>query len=177
MAQQNTTKIIRSVNSSKYNFTPISNSLIQNQTLSLEARGLVIFILSLPETWVIYKGQVQTALNMNKTKFNRVWKECIDAGYIQVIKERVDNGRFNYHYVITDSLSDGGFTAAGKSVAGESTGGKPGSKEKTQGEKIDQEKNIQEKNSSLQVTAVSSFAETYKDNLSSENALKFIYET
>ena len=92
MAQQNTTKIIRSVNSSKYNFTPISNSLIQNQTLSLEARGLVIFILSLPETWVIYKGQVQTALNMNKTKFNRVWKECIDAGYIKVIKERVDNG-------------------------------------------------------------------------------------
>ena len=106
MAQQNTTKIVRSVNTSKHNFTPISNELIQSTKLTLEARALVMFIISLPESWIIYKGQVQRALNMNTTKFNRVWKECVTAGYISVIKERIDRGRFNYHYIITDRLSD-----------------------------------------------------------------------
>lgn len=152
--QQNTTKIIRSVNTSKHNFTPISNQLIQNVKLSLEARGLIMYIISLPEDWIIYKGQVQNALEMNKTKFNRIWKECIQFGYIQCIKERVDKGRFNYHYVISDILSDGGETAGGKSV-----GGKPVSKQKTQEEKIHQEKNIQESSSSPQGSTVKLNAE------------------
>lgn len=174
MAHQNTTKIIRSVNSSKHNFTPISNQLIQNQNISLEAKGLVIFILSLPESWIIYKGQVQTALNMNKTKFNRVWKECVDSGYIQVIKERVDRGRFNYHYVITDLLSDGGLTAGGKSVGGESVGGKPVSKEKKEEEKIYKEKNIQEKISNIQGNSIRSFAEIFNKNISTQDVLNYI---
>jgi len=169
MAQQNTTKIIRSVNSSKHNFTPISNELIQNTKLSLEARGLVMFIISLPENWVIYKIQVQKALNMNKSKFNRIWKECIDNGYIQVRKERIANGRFNYHYLISDTLTAGGFTAGGFSV-----GGKPVAKEKKQKEKIDEENNIQENNNSIPGNSSRSFAEIFNTNFSTEDVLNYI---
>lgn len=169
MAQQNTTKIIRSVNTSKHNFTPISNELIQNVNLTLEARALIMFIISLPESWIIYKGQVQRALNMNKTKFNRVWKECVNFGYIKVIKERAALGRFNYHYLITDRLSDGGFTAGGFSVGGEAV-----SKEKKQEEKIDKEKNIKEKINSIPGNSISSFAEIFNKNISTQDVLNYI---
>jgi hypothetical protein len=169
MVQQNTTKIVRSVNTSKHNFTPISNELIQNTKLTLEARALVMFIISLPENWIIYKGQVQRALNMNRVKFNRVWKECVDFGYIKVIKERIDKGRFHYHYLITDRLTDGGLTACRLSA-----GGEPVSKEKKEEEKIYQEKNIQEKNSSIPGNSVSSFADIFNSNISKEDILNYL---
>jgi hypothetical protein len=179
--QQNTTKIIRSVNTSKHNFTPLSNQLIQNQSLSLEAKGLVAFIISLPETWIIYKCQVQSALKMNKSKFNRVWKEAVDAGYIKVIKERADKGRFNYHYIISDVLTEGGLTACGLSVGGLSDGGKPVSKEKIEGEKIygeniELKKRDEEKTALSTVSTVSSFAEYFNQtsNLSRENVLEYL---
>jgi hypothetical protein len=167
--QQNTTKIVRSVNTSKHNFTPISNELIQNTKLTLEARALVMFIISLPETWIIYKGQVQRALNMNRVKFNRVWKECVDFGYIKVIKERAALGRFNYHYLITDRLTDSGLTAGRLS-----TGGEPVSKEKKEEEKIILEKNIQESNSSIPGNSVSSFADIFNSNTSKEDVLNYL---
>ncbi len=174
MAQQNTTKIVRSVNTSKHNFTPISNELIQNTKLTLEARALVMFIISLPESWIIYKGQVQRALNMNKTKFNRVWKECVTAGYIKVMKERIALGRFNYHYLITDRLSDGGLAVGGLAVGGLSVGGEPVAKEKTQGEKIELEKNLQESISSIPGYSRSSFVEIFNSNITSLDALNYI---
>ena len=167
--QQNTTKIIRSVNTSKHNFTPISNELIQNTKLTLEARALVMFIISLPENWIIYKGQVQRALNMNRVKFNRVWKECVDYGYIKVIKERAALGRFNYHYLITDRLSDGGLTAGRLSA-----GGEPVSKEKKEEEKIILKKNIQEKINSIPGNSVSSFADIFNSNISQEDVLNYL---
>lgn len=172
--QQNTTRIIRSVNSSKHNFTPLSNELLQNQNLSLEAKGLISFIISLPETWVIYKSQVQTALNMNKSKFNRVWKEAVDAGYIQMRKERVSNGRFNYHYMISDVLTGVGLTAGGFSVGGLSEGGKPVAIEKKEKENIYKEKNIQEKINSIPGNSSRSFADIFNNNLSTEDVLNYI---
>jgi hypothetical protein len=176
---QNTTKIIRSVNTSKHNFTPISNQLIQNQSVSLEAKGLIMFIISLPESWIIYKCQVQSALKMNKTKFNRVWKEAVDAGYIKVIKERADKGRFNYHYIISDVLTEGGLTAGGLSVGGYSDGGKAVAKEKKEEEIIYEEK-IELKKREEEKTAlsnISSFAEYFNQNpnsLSKESVLQYI---
>nr|CAB5223228.1 hypothetical protein UFOVP385_13 [uncultured Caudovirales phage] len=171
---QNTTKIIRSVNTSKHNFTPISNQLIQNQSLSLEAKGLIMFIISLPETWIIYKCQVQSALKMNKTKFNRVWKESVEAGYIKVIKERADKGRFNYHYIISDVLTEGGLTAGGLSVGGYSDGGKAVAKEKKEVENIQEEKIDDINNStSSTVSTVTTFADYFNNNPNS-SVLEYI---
>ena len=167
--QQNTTKIVRSVNTSKHNFTPISNELIQNTKLPLEARALVMFIISLPESWIIYKQQVQRALNMKRVKFNRVWKECVDSGYIKVIKERAALGRFNYHYLITDRLTDGGLSACRLSA-----GGEPVAKEKKEEEKINLENNIQENNISIPGNSVSSFADIFNSITSKEDVLNYI---
>lgn len=178
---QNTTKIIRSVNTSKNNFTPLSNQLIQNQNLSLEAKGLIAFIISLPETWIIYKCQVQLALKMNKSKFNRIWKEAVDFGYIKVIKERADKGRFNYHYIISDIVTADDLTAGGLSVGGSSVGGKPVAKEKKEVENIQEEK-IEYINNSTSSTSTDStsakqeltFAEIFNSNISKQDILEYL---
>jgi hypothetical protein len=169
MVQQNTSKIIRSVNASKYNFTPISNNLIQNTNISLEARGLVSFIISLPEYWIIYKGQVQKALKMGDLKFDRIWKECVEAGYISVKKQRLSNGRWKYDYTITDIASVSETTTGGKV-----RGGKPTSIIKKEKEKINKENNIQESNSNIPGNSVSSFADIFNPNISQEDILNYI---
>ncbi len=190
---QNTTKIIRSVNTSKHNFTPLSNQLIQNQNLSLEAKGLIAFIISLPETWIIYKYQIQLALKMNKSKFNRIWKEAVDFGYIKVIKKRVDKGRFNYHYIISDVLTEVGLTAGGLSVGGLSVGGESVSKEKKELKNINEEnineenineenineENINEEKNSSSIDNASvikelTFAEIFNSKISEEDILKYL---
>lgn len=116
--ETNSTKIIRSVNTSKHNFTPISNTLIRNKTLSLSAKGLIIFIVSLPEDWTIYKSWVQKELGLGRFQFDRIWKECIEAGYIKTIKWKNKDGKFCYHHEVADNLSVVGFTDVGKTDVG-----------------------------------------------------------
>jgi len=136
MAPQNTSKIIRSVNSSKFNFTPISNELLKSTKISLEAKGLLCFILSLPENWIIYKQQVQKSLDMARFKFDRIWKECADNGYILTHKFRDGDGKFSYYYEVTDVVS----TIVGKTGIGKTDIGKPNTIIKKEEEKKEEEK-------------------------------------
>lgn len=167
--ERNTSKIVRSVNSSKYNFTPISNQLIQNVSITLEARGLICFILSLPENWVIYKQQVQKFLKMGDIKFDRVWKECVTAGYISVKKQRLSNGRFIYHYSVSDVLSTNENTTGGKPTFGE-----PTSIEKKEEEKIYKENKDQEINNRSLGSDQISFADIFNSDITSEDVLNYI---
>ncbi len=141
----NTSKIIRSANSSKYNFTPISNELFTNESISLDTVDLVCYLIHLPETWVIYKKQVETVMDkrgIKRDKFNRIWKEAKDAGYIIQNKFRTKAGTYDYHYVVSDNiLTTGTLSTRGSSTGGLSTCGKP-----TPITKNIEEKNIEEKN-------------------------------
>jgi hypothetical protein len=89
-------------------------------------------------------------------------------------KERVSNGRFNYHYIISDVLTGVGLTAGGFSVGGLSEGGKPVAIEKKEEEKIYKEKNIQENINSIPGNSSRSFADIFNNNLSTEDVLKYI---
>ena len=91
---QNKSLIIRSAKSGKHNFTPICNELLQSNTLSLEAKGLISYILSLPENWTILKEVIRDKTGIGKTKFERIWKECKDAGYIVSDKMKNEKQQF-----------------------------------------------------------------------------------
>lgn len=179
--ETNTTKIIRSVNASKHNFTPISNTLIQNKKLSLEAKGLIIYILSLPETWVIWKQQVQSALNMKRFQFDRIWKECVSEGYIKTKKFRTESGKFTYHYEVTDNVSVVDSTDVGKTDGGFTDSGKADTIIKKEEEKINKEK-IQELNKHKldqldQLVANKSITELFNSNpdlFTRENLLNYV---
>ena len=98
---QNKSLIIRSAKSGKHNFTPVCNQLLQSETLSLEAKGLISYILSLPENWTILKEVIRDKTGLGKTKFERIWKECKEAGYIESHKIKNDKNQFTgwYHEV------------------------------------------------------------------------------
>ena len=139
MEQTNSSKIIRSVNSSKHNFTPISNHLLRDKRITLEAKALISFILSLPENWVIYKGWVQKELGLGRFQFDRIWKECTDIGYIKTNKWKTKDGKFQYYHEVTDNLSDVGFTDVGKTDSGFTDDGKVDTIIKKEEEKKDKE--------------------------------------
>lgn len=121
----NKTKIIRSVDSTPNNFTPLSNKLLQNNNLSLDTRGLLCYLISLPQDWVIYKENIQKQLGFGRKKMDRIWSEAKKFGYLTSEKFRESNGTWNYTYTITDvplstvplsndGLSNDGLTNNGK---------------------------------------------------------------
>lgn len=116
----NKTKIIRSVDSTPNHFTPLSNKLLQDMRLSLDTRGLLAFIISLPADWIIYKENIQKQLGFGRKRMDRIWSEAKRYGYLQSKKFREPNGTWNYEYTISDvplstvPLSNDGLSNDGK---------------------------------------------------------------
>jgi len=88
-------QIIRSPKRGAVNYTPISNKVLQNTDLSFGARGLLIYILSLPITWKPVKVQIQKKNDYGKTAFNTLWKELVDKNYIHSTRVKdEESGKF-----------------------------------------------------------------------------------
>lgn len=98
----NQTRIIRSVDSTPNNFTPLSNKLIQDSNLSLDTIGLMCYLLSLPNDWIIYKEQIQKHFGYGRKRMDRMWSEAKKGGYLKSEKYRLPNGTWNYQYTLTD---------------------------------------------------------------------------
>ena len=147
----NRTKIVRSAKSSKYNFTPIANHLINNPSIGLDTIGLICYLVSLPEDWIIYKENIAKTMAQRghgEHKFNRIWKEAKDNGYIIQKKFRRDDGKYDYSYTVSDNilttseLSTPGKTTSGLTTSGLSTSGKPPSIQKNNKQKNNKQNNI-----------------------------------
>ena len=89
-----TGRIYRSSKSGKNRYTPIFNDLLQNTELSFRARGLLVYILSLPLDWVPVKSQIMKKNNYKRTKFDAIWNELKEAGYIHSKRVKNDLGQY-----------------------------------------------------------------------------------
>ena len=76
-------------------FTTIPNSLIQNTDLTLEARGLLIFLLSKPSDWKVNVKNLSQDNDIGRDKCYKIINALIDSGYIVRNEEKV-KGRYNY---------------------------------------------------------------------------------
>lgn len=74
-------KIIRK--DKKDNFTTIDNAYLQNKKLSFKAKGIMTYILSLPDDWVIYIDQLIATSKDGEGSFRSGLDELIKAGYIK----------------------------------------------------------------------------------------------
>jgi len=105
MNLKNESEIIRDPSFRKSNFTIISNTIIEDASLTLEARMLLIYILHLPDTWKVYKENIKKHQNMGRVKFDRIWKELKLGGYIK--SERIIDGNTKqftgWKHTITDN--------------------------------------------------------------------------
>ncbi len=76
-------------------FAQIPNSTAQDSRLSFEARGLLVMILSMPDTWVIHKEWlIKQSPKCGRDKMTRLLKELIDLGYM-IKKPKHENGQLN----------------------------------------------------------------------------------
>lgn len=114
--------IIKSKQSS--NYTVLPNDVF-NQNFSVEAIGLLAYLLSLPHDWVVYKKNLSDKLNLGREKLDRIFKELIEKGYIISVEKRI-SGKITYEHTVYDRcvFTDNGkptttvcFTAAEKPLS------------------------------------------------------------
>jgi hypothetical protein len=83
---KNTGQILRSRKNGKSRYTPISNDILQSEIMTPEEKSILVHLLSLPEDWVVYKGEIWRKMNMGRERFNKNWKLLVEKGYIISIR-------------------------------------------------------------------------------------------
>lgn len=73
------------------NFTILSNEFLRDENLSLKAKGLLAYILSLPDDWKIYFEEVEKHHNDGVRAVRSAWKELEANGYARTEKLRNGN--------------------------------------------------------------------------------------
>jgi len=76
------------------NFTAFSNSVLQNENLSWEARGMLCYLISLPENWETHVTELSNRSPAGYAKNKRVLAELEASGHILRSQKRGENGRF-----------------------------------------------------------------------------------
>ena len=88
--------------SAKYDqcdFSKISNDLIQDKHLSLQARGLLCYMLSRNDDWIFSAQKLQEETGERRTRIESALRELETQGYIKIIKEK-KKGRFQVQFII-----------------------------------------------------------------------------
>jgi hypothetical protein len=63
-------------------FTVIPNEIIRRKDLSLDAKGLFLYIQHLPDNWIVYKSKLQEELSTGRRIVDRAFNELEAAGYL-----------------------------------------------------------------------------------------------
>lgn len=70
-------------------YVMLNKEFLNNQDLSLKAKGLLAYLLSLPDDWQIYESEIVKHHSDGKDSLRSAIKELIDSGYI--LRERIRN--------------------------------------------------------------------------------------
>jgi len=82
------------------NYTTISNQLFKDKTISLKAKGLMAYLLSLPSDWDLSINGIVSCSKEGRRAIGNIINELINAGYIERIQIR-DKGKFiGYDYFV-----------------------------------------------------------------------------
>lgn len=68
------------------NFTMLPNEVLKSTELSLEEKGLLAYLLSLPDDWVIYKTSLPEVLNETDYKISKAFSGLQKKKYIHSVK-------------------------------------------------------------------------------------------
>lgn len=83
-------------------YVMISREMAQDKSISPKAKGVLLYILSLPSDWKIYHSQLQDGLGIGEDYLNSSLEELIKAGYVDRSRAKI-NGIFQpYKYIIRE---------------------------------------------------------------------------
>lgn len=85
------------------NYTQVSNTLIRDRALSLQAKGLMLELLHFPDDWTFNESHLIGFSKSGKDATHNAVKELEAAGYIQRIKCQREGGRFTaYKWTVNE---------------------------------------------------------------------------
>ena len=93
------------------NYSVISNEFIRRKDLSWKAKGILTYILTLPDDWVININEIMTHATEGEKAFRSGWKELKDAGYVNryPVRDKESNKITHWETVIRESVDTKGF--------------------------------------------------------------------
>ena len=98
----------------KNRYATISNELLNNENISLKAKGLFAFLQSKPDNWNFSKERIAKQLKEGVSSLKTAYKELKKEGYLTTIAIKNKEGKFNGHdYFLTDNPK-GGITTSTK---------------------------------------------------------------
>lgn len=118
------------------NFTIMSNVGLRDERLSYKARGLLAYLLSMPDHWRTSERHLAAKAPDGRHAVSTGLKELERAGYLIRQRIRLDDGTFDWHSVIYDEpqqagesstvvqFSDHGLSDHGKASRGKASRGK-----------------------------------------------------
>ena len=82
------------------NYTVMSNYHLRDKNLSLKAKGLLSFMLSLPDTWDYSLNGLCAICKEQERAIKSTLRELKENGYLVIEKVRGEKGYFEYNYLI-----------------------------------------------------------------------------
>lgn len=84
------------------NYTVMSNYHLQDRNLSYKAKGLLSFMLSLPEDWDYSMKGLVAVSKENIKAIRTILNELKEHGYLEIQQTRGDKGYYKYEYIIRE---------------------------------------------------------------------------
>lgn len=93
------------------NYSVINNEFIRREDLSWKAKGILTYILTLPDDWIININEIMTHATEGEKAFRSGWKELKDAGYVNryPVRDKESNKITHWETVIRESVDMKGF--------------------------------------------------------------------
>jgi hypothetical protein len=75
---------------SRQSYTVVDNRILNDQALSIEAKGLLCYLLSRPDDWTVSLVHLGKLHKIGRDRLNRIMSEIRDAGYARIVTLRDD---------------------------------------------------------------------------------------
>lgn len=86
------------------NYTGMSNYHLCDKKLSFKAKGLLTFMLSLPEDWDSSMKRLVAVSKENVKTIRSILNELKSQGYLEIQQTRGEKGYYKYEYIIRDAI-------------------------------------------------------------------------
>ncbi|MEO1026815.1 MAG: hypothetical protein AAFX07_14795 [Pseudomonadota bacterium] len=85
-------------------FTVVSNTAINDERLSLETKGFLLYVCSRPENWVFRPSHLMRVCKIGRDKYYRIVRELKSYGYLRIEQAKNAAGMYlsNTHWDICD---------------------------------------------------------------------------
>lgn len=99
----------------EHNFVQVDTGYLRNPGLSAKAKGVLTYILSLPDDWILYKSELPRHFTDGKDSIRAALKELEANGYLTQEEKRDEKGRILHHNLTVYEVPiHGGFSATDK---------------------------------------------------------------